>query len=309
MLRIRRPFVTVAGETAPSPGITILGDTIKIRTHDVVLRHLRIRVGADGPTAPKERDGIQIIGAADGSDPSYNILIENCSISWSVDELVSIWGEGNHDIAIRSSFLTEALKHSIHPEGAHSTGLMIDSNTRRVLVQGNLFAHNSYRNPLVAGGAEAMIVNNLVYNPGGHAIHFNAHRKSKGPTRATIIGNVVIAGPSTSNKPRLSAFDGGLPDDSNLFYRDNVSDGTVAFDPAEAIAGSGLPIPFVPEPPVWLPAGRVFPSGRVESRVLRKAGARPLDRDAVDARIVEEVRTRSGAIRDIPSDLRLAPRL
>ena len=48
VLDIREPYLTIAGQTAPSPGITIIRGGIDIRTHDVILRHLRIRTGVDG---------------------------------------------------------------------------------------------------------------------------------------------------------------------------------------------------------------------------------------------------------------------
>ena len=41
-LSIRNPFVTVAGQTAPSPGITIKAGELSIGTHDVLLQHIRI---------------------------------------------------------------------------------------------------------------------------------------------------------------------------------------------------------------------------------------------------------------------------
>jgi hypothetical protein len=62
---------------------------------------------------------------------------------------------------------------------------------------------------------------------------------------------------------------------------------------------------MVSEPPVWLNVVDVVPVAAVPDEVLRSAGARPWDRDAVDARIISEVRMRSGRIRDYPTDSRL----
>lgn len=303
MLRIRHPFVTVAGETAPSPGITLMGDMIKVRTHDVILRHIRVRVGAlPGGTEPLDRDGIQIIG--DEENPSYNILIENCSVAWSIDGVLDTFGEGNHDIAIRDSILAEGLNNSIHPEGEHSTGLRIGPNTRGVLIQRNLLAHNKYRNPLIAGGTDAVIVNNLIYDPGTRGLHFNIHNRTNRPTRASVIGNSLVAGPSTSGKDRLRSFDNDLPADSEIFLRDNVSTGIDAFDLNER-PDSGVN-PFVLQPPIWLPdVVDVLSSTAVLEHVLGNSGARPWDRDEVDSRIVAEVRTGTGQIRDQPTDSRL----
>lgn len=303
-LHIRTPFVTVAGETAPSPGITLMGDMVRIRSHDVVLRHIRIRVGAlPTGTDPQNRDGIAIDGSADGSDPGYNVLIENCSVSWSVDELVQIWGTNNHDIAVRNSILAEGLNNSIHPEGAHSAGLIVGPDTRNVVVQGNLFAHNSNRNPVVHGGAQAMVMNNLIYDPGFAAVHFYPHAGS-GPTLAAVIGNFVIKGPSTG-KSQLYSFSLGLNDGSEILYRDNLAEGVTAFSP-ENIGKTSAAAPLVSEPPLWSPVTDVIPAVDVQNDVLTNAGARPWDRDEVDARIVAEVAAGTGQIRDTPTDPRLA---
>ncbi len=304
-LGISNPFLTVAGETAPSPGITLMGDRVRIRSHDVILRHIRVRVGAL-PTGypPENRDGIIIAGAEDGSDPGYNVLVENCSVSWSIDELVSITGKNSHDIVVRRSILAEALRNSIHPKGAHSMGLMVSQETRNVLIQANLFAHNNGRNPVVHGGAEALVVNNLIYDPGSFGVHFYPHELS-GPTRASIVSNYVMGGPSSPTTKRLHALSAGLNEGSEIFYSDNLSEDVWAFDTSERVAGP-TPNPFVSEPPLWLNVVDILPTKDVPAYVLAEAGARPWDRDEVDARIIGEVRTRSGQIRDTPTDPRLA---
>src|SRR5438094_140542 len=44
-IRVRAPYITIAGQTAPGDGVCIAGATFAIDTHDVVLRHLRFRRG------------------------------------------------------------------------------------------------------------------------------------------------------------------------------------------------------------------------------------------------------------------------
>lgn len=304
-LAINNPFVTVAGETAPSPGITLMADRVRIRTHDVVLRHLRVRVGAlPTGTPPENRDGIAIAGAEDGSDPAYNVLVENCSVSWSIDELVSITGKNSHDIVVRRSILAEALRNSIHPSGPHSMGLMVGEETRNILIQGNLLAHNNVRNPVIHGGSEAMVVNNLIYDPGSAGVHFYPNEGSA-PTRAAIVNNYVIGGPSSPKTKRLHAFGLGLNEGSEINYSNNIADAVWAFDTSERVPGTNAN-PFVPNPPTWLNVVDILPSADVPAYVLAEAGARPWDRDAVDMRIISEVRTRTGQIRDAPTDPRLA---
>jgi hypothetical protein len=74
-LVINDPYITVAGETAPSPGITVMGDKIRILTRDVILRHIRLRVGETGGSKPDNRDGFSIESYPEKKRPAYNILI------------------------------------------------------------------------------------------------------------------------------------------------------------------------------------------------------------------------------------------
>jgi len=81
-LTVYNPFVTVAGETAPAPGITINGAatgsaTVTVNTHDVILRHLRVRNNAGG------REIIQTVG-------DFNIIYDHLSVANGSDGAVDI---------------------------------------------------------------------------------------------------------------------------------------------------------------------------------------------------------------------------
>ena len=311
-LPISSPFVTVDGSSAPSPGITLMGDRVRLRTHDVILRDIRVRVGALLTASdPQSRDGISIDGAEDGSDPAYGILVENCSVSWAIDENMEIWGKNNHDIVVRNCIIAEGLQHSIHPKGGqHSAGIVMSPYITHILIQGNLFASNVYRNPVVSAGSDEVILNNVIYNPSYSGFHIYGrfdHPEVK--ALVTVVGNVLIAGPNT--KPALSIFhEKGLNVGSQIYLKDNIAIGTKSWDETSRPPGwpADAASPFVQTPPVPIPAGvKVLPSNEVEASVLAHAGARPEDRDAVDQRLVSEVTSRTGSIKDAPTDPRLCP--
>jgi hypothetical protein len=301
-LLIEDPSVTVAGETAPAPGITILGDKIRIITHDVVLRHVRVRVGEIGSSKPANRDGISIEGGHRDKSPVARILIEHCSVAWAVDEGLSIWGDDTRDVSVRKTIVAETLRNSVHPKGSHSMGLMVGPGARNVLLQQNLLAHNVWRNPVIHGGASAVVVNNLIYNPRYAALHFYEHDGS-GATQVSAVGNVVIAGPDTRRV--LPALSKGINPGSQIFIDDNVASGTRAFDRSERPFGSVGTNPFVEAPPIWFDDIQVIEAAKVMDTVLEDVGARPWDRDATDKRILEEVRNSTGGIKDRPEDPRL----
>ena len=88
-LSIKKPYLTLAGQTAPSPGITTIRGAIYISTHDVLIQHLRVRPGDAG--RPK-RSGWEPDGISTSGGNAYNIVIDHCSISWAVDENLSASG-------------------------------------------------------------------------------------------------------------------------------------------------------------------------------------------------------------------------
>ena len=302
-LTILNPNVTVAGETAPSPGITILGDKVRVRTSDVILRDIRLRVGELPGSSPADRRGIGIDNGDHGANVS-NILIDHCSVAWGIDEDIDVWGEGIRNVLIRNSIIAETLRHSIHPKGAHSMGMLIGKGVQNVVVEDNFFISNQYRNPVIDAGVSAVVVNNLIYNPGTNAFHIYG-KPDAGPTLVSVVGNLVVAGPDTGKF--LRSFDHGVNPGSAIYFRDNQAIGTMAFSTKE-LAGKEAtdPVPFANKPPIWFDWIKVIPTDQLPESIAANVGARPNDRDATDRRLLKEFAERGGAIRDAPDDPRLA---
>lgn len=305
-LAIREPFVTVAGQTAPSPGITLIKGGLQIATHDVVVRHLRVRPGEAGRAKKSgwEVDGIAAIGAS-------RVLIDHCSATWATDENLSPSGprfEGatpddwrkntSHNITISNCLIAESLSKSTHRKGEHSKGSLLHDNTNAIAVIGNLYASNVERNPLAKGGVHAVIVNNWISNPGRRAIH---HILSEGewkghtplPSRLAIVGNVLEHGPDTPAQMPLFFNHGESP--LELFMEDNL-----AFDAARApvpLVGGKVP-PLLEKRPLW-PDGFVpLAAEKVKAHLAENVGARPWDRDPIDARIIRTALDGTGKIID-----------
>ncbi|MGE0665630.1 MAG: hypothetical protein AB7O49_03630 [Sphingomonadales bacterium] len=296
-LRLREDRTTVAGETAPSPGITLVGAPLRIRARDVIVRHLRIRVGDARPAEnADDRDGITILGSRKGSAPSSNVLIQNCSISWAIDENVSLWFPDIKAVTIRDSIIAEGLNNSLHSKGAHSMGLIVGSGARDVLIQGNLFAHNRWRNPVITAGVTALVLNNVMYDPGDQALHF--YNNANKPAFVTIKGNVVRPGPSSHNAMKMFDERGAVPG-SRIHMSDNDAGGTGALDPRSPERPGLRFDPYVDELPVIPGPGiKAEPASATLKAVLKNAGARPWDRDATDRRIIAEVTAGGGKLRD-----------
>ncbi len=302
-LVIQKPFVTIAGETAPSPGISILGDELEIRTSHVIVRDIRIRVGELPGSNPESRDGISIDPARD-KKPIGNILIDHCSVAWGIDENIGIWGKGVSNVLIRRTILAEALRSSIHPKNRHSMALLVGKGAENIVIERNLFAHNDYRNPLIDAGASAVVVNNVIYNPGKRGFHVY-EKPEAGPTIVSVVGNLLIRGPD--GKKPFPSFDKGVNAGSKIYYKDNQAIDAKAFNPEERAGGKDqkVAVPFVDSPPLWFDWIEVLPTDTLEEAILADVGARPSERDETDQRIISEVIDRSGKVRDTPTDERL----
>ena len=301
-LEIKHPFTTIAGQTAPPPGITLSGAGIVIKTHDVVLEHLRIRIG-DGPgPSPHNRDGISVEGRPDGSREIYNVLIDHCSVSWAIDEGVTFIFPGVLDATIRRSIVAETLSDSSHPKGPHSMGLLVAKGAKRIAVLQNLLAHNMFRNPVIAANASAFVANNLIYDFGLHAIHVYGDPDLTPPLLAAV-GNVGIEGPSNRGQLGLVYVPSSAQAGTGMFLADNIGPlGSHRSDYVRIEPNAPKPL-FLGQAPFW-PAGfEPLPAREVEAALLDNVGAWPADRDSTDQRIINQVRSRSGRIIDSPKDV------
>jgi hypothetical protein len=299
MVSIKSPNLTIAGQTAPSPGITLRGHTLKVDdAGDILIQHIRIRVGDEKAA---DLDGLLIIG-----DNASNIVIDHCSVSWGIDENLDAAVYGAHDVTIRSCLVSEGLKHSVHSEGHHSKGVMI-ARGYNVAVIYTLMAHNDYRNPnwgIAGNGIDttAMVANNVIYNWGKRGAYVNKRVDGDAKKLASIVGNVYITGPDTLKGPIW------IDENSNtkVYLSDNTKNRILPNDPwdiVDAYNGTNPHNTKVLSPPIWPPGFTTMPVNQVENYVLANAGARPADRDAVDKRIVKEVINGTGRIIDSQKDV------
>ena len=148
VITVRHPFLTIAGQTAPGGGIAVKIDgktdigTINIDTHDVIVRHLRVRPGP-AIQGSENGDAITLL------DKAHDVIIDHCSLSWGTDEVINGWYGANH-ITVQHCIISEALHQSVHQKGPHGMGMLFGDKNKRVTIHRNLFAHNNQRNPLLS---------------------------------------------------------------------------------------------------------------------------------------------------------------
>ena len=309
-LRIDQPYLTIAGQTAPSPGITFIRGGFDIVTHDVVIQHIRVRPGEAG--FPKHSghdfDAISTVGG-------HDVIVDHCSLTWATDENLSAsgprftgrtpdeWREGtSRRITFSNNLIAEGLANSTHAKGEHSKGSLIHDNVTDVLIVGNLYAHNWERSPLFKGGARGAVLNNLIYDPGPRALHYNLIAEEWGDQprqvgRMVAIGNVLRAGPSTPDA--LAFMMVGGSGTLEWYAEDNIAVDRIGRPLPQFGRYTTAPVEVVEIARPSLPHGvQLRPATEVQDAVIRNAGARPWDRDAVDARIVANVIEGRGGVID-----------
>ncbi len=203
-LEIKNGNVTIAGQTAPGDGICLKNYTLQVKSSNVIIRYLRFRPGdyVVGIGSSAEPD------AAEGQNQS-NVIIDHCTMSWSIDELSSWYA--NNSFTLQWCMLYESLKNSGHSKGAHGyTGLW---GGNKASFHHNLVAHSDSRNPRIAHPlieernytsftpGVIDVRNNVFYNWGGNSGYGGEGRK------ANFVNNYYKSGPSTSGNRRYQIFE------------------------------------------------------------------------------------------------------
>lgn len=188
-LTINEPFITIAGQTAPGKGVCLRDAVVKVETHDVVMRFIRVRVGPSLNEPFNDQNCLEVTG-----EGSYNVVIDHCTFSWSIDENVGIVS-GAHDCTFSWNIVSEALrqpftKTQIGKDRSHSMGLILGNHPDRCSVHRNLIAHCNSRMPRIQGGTHDF-VNNVVYDWG-----FLTGTFSREPS-VNFVGNYYKSGPSS----------------------------------------------------------------------------------------------------------------
>ncbi|MGG1519351.1 cohesin domain-containing protein [Paenibacillus oryzisoli] len=303
-LDIAYPYVTVAGQTAPSPGIFLKGATIRLMTHDVLLQHLRAAPGdGETPVAPNNRDALAITSPY--GEKAENIVIDHCTFTWSIDEMFETWGPAGN-ITFKQVLAAEPLNDSIHiDEGQtvtapHGFGPVFDNQEDSpITMYGSLFSHVEGRLPY-AMNSDYVQVNNVFYD---RINTFNRLAAQRGvPTRSSLVGNVFKNGPSLADwasEHGVIEISSTFTNGGQVYLEDND---LVGFEEQSQWDLVSNKTPFTQgqliasERPAWNEGLAVKPSGEVFDWVLANAGARPADRLDYEKRIVQNAREGTGRV-------------
>lgn len=318
-LQIKNGDLTIAGQTAPGDGICTQDQEMNIAANNVIIRYMRFRLG-DTNVATIESD------AAGGRDVE-NVILDHCSMSWSIDEVASFYH--NKNFTMQWCIISESMNNSGHSKGAHGYGGIWGGSP--ATFHHNLLANNVSRNPRFDGGMryskgsgtgigkygvdKVDYRNNVIYNWSGNSAYGGENGEYN------MINNYYKAGPATpssKNKRIMQVTKDDVTGASNpasygvgygTFYiagnyiagnptvTANNWNGGVDFDSGITQATAQKTAPFA------FDAITVHTAEQAYAAVLDYAGA-SYKRDAVDTRVTGDVRsgtaTYSGSISKIP---------
>ena len=214
---------TIAGQTAPYPGITLRYYTIYFgKCDNVVVRFIRFRRS-------------QVKDVNDGADATWGrkhnqIMLDHCSFSWSIDEVASFYD--NNNFTMQWCTVAESLTNPGHSKGAHGYGGIWGG--KLASFHHNLIAHVTNRAPRFNGARYQWegYKNNMYYDQyqwenyvQAENVDFrncvmynyqsgNACYGGPGGGYVNIVNNYFKAGPSNSSNKAVTKVTVGAKDNS-----------------------------------------------------------------------------------------------
>jgi len=269
-LQVSQDKLFLAGQTAPSPGVTLVRGDLRVEANDCVVQHIRVRPGDAGNESDWQPDTLRT------GDETSNNVVDHCTATWSVDENMTP-GYDSVDTTFSNCLVAEALNEASHAKGPHAYGLLVGDGATGVALLGNVFAHNVARNPRLKAETESVVVNNVMY-------HFNEAVNLDPSTLSSIVGNAFL---------RADEDDANI-EGGKAFVEGNYTDGGASMTRnTEVYEGR----------PVWPADLTAMDSDGVEENNFTYVGARPADRTEHDQRVVDAIRNNEGDYVDSQEDV------
>ncbi|RXK60050.1 pectate lyase [Lacibacter luteus] len=301
--------ITVAGQTAPGDGICFADQPVSLAGDNIIVRYIRVRMG---DKYQRQKGMVDGSGGDDafGASGRKHIIIDHCSFSWSTDEVCSVY-KGD-STTLQWNIITEPLNYSYHFETGdkdwehHGYGGIWGG--QHLSAHHNLFAHCVSRNPRFNGarlGADAEFVdfrNNLIYNWQGNNVY-----GGEGGTY-NMVNNYYRYGPSTNKNVRFRIVNPSKLDKQP--YGQFYVEGNFVEDAPDVtknnVAGVHIDPKGTEEEKKTVVQTKAFPTDAIPVQsaedaykaILLQVGA-SYKRDTMDARIINNVINRTGAIIDV----------
>ena len=310
--------VTIACQTAPPPGITLMGDGVVFAgtTHNVIVRHCRFRNTDPASYGAAENSScIRVSGTTPGSQGQVqqNFVLDQVSCMWAADEPITFViptlggnrGGNIENISISNSIVAEGDADSKHRESGlipnrytHSMGpsCMSTSTIRtidRCSMTRNFMAHNGRRNGAFWAVNEGELVNNIIYNPNEVAMSPKKRNSTKLDT--VIAGNLVQFGPTSKSNAKVMDTVGNSTAGSRLKISGNYV-GQYRSNNLESYNSPPGNYSTAAQTRQKTPTLDILEISKEGSDHLRCVGASRPTRDSHDARVINEFHQQTGQV-------------
>ena len=330
--------VTIAGQTAPGPGITFMNYKVQITsssgtkpadiTSNIVMRYISSYLG----NATGSDDAVGVLGSTSSTvSNTHDIMVDHVTAAWGDDENLSVTDDASN-VTVSNSFITEPI------ESGHQYGSLIRPRIQAANVSyiGNLYANSKSRNPRPGSYNGATLNfdfrNNVVYNFSDRAGYTGGDGSAVEGVNMNYVGNYIIAGPATptgavantaftadnsGDGVNVKIYQSGNKIDTNgagqtvtgqltgtqgvNAVRDGTDTGWGMFAEINAANQTvALDPAFETSTPFAFPAAKTLDADTAYATVLASAGNTPWARNATDARVVNDVETSTGNLLTAP---------
>lgn len=218
-LRTEHENLTIAGQTAPFPGISLRNYGLDIYASNVIIRYITIRLGGyQINNGGIESDCLRIIHWGETPEPIENIIIDHCSFSWATDENISIRSNSENSDIKNVTFSNLIVGE---PSSESSYNMLVGTRVFNISIFNNFFSTARERSPLIGygdNGESVELINNVIYG-------FESGSISTYGSNVDIIGNIFKG--LKNNNPDFEVVGAGDNGSSNtinegsLFAKDN----------------------------------------------------------------------------------------
>ena len=311
-----KAFITIAGQTAAGDGITVCDQTISLSNcHDMIIRYIRLRLG----DLDKSKGGADVLS----TDDVDHLIMDHVSLSWSIDGTHDLRRGGN--FTLQWSIMGEALNNSIHEKGEHGMLSSYRDLTGNLTLHHNIFTTSRDRHPTLGAGGKTRdnfghIVdfrNNIIYNWGKKTDSGNQGGTTNfGDNMIVAVNNVWRPGPESDLKLQPISIKGNEVNQACGYMSGNLFEGhdewsqnnyaaldferwhnNPGYKYNGTLADWKRSLPNMGENvPETQPAMEAF------GLVLKRSGA-SLKRDAVDSRLIDNIRNRTGKLINSQNDV------
>ena len=315
--------VTIACQTAPPPGITLMGDGIVFSgdTNNVIMRHCRFRNSDPVNEGSAENSScIRATGTSPNAagDIQRNYVMDHVSCMWAADDSVTFalikLGDSKNsnnmkNITLSNSIVAEGDADSLHKESGqiparylHAMGpsCLSSSTTGRQIercsIVRNFIAHNGRRNGLLWAVDEGELINNIVYNPNEVGLSVKQLFLDN-KIDAIISANLIQLGPTSKSTAAAKAID--LLGNNAAGSRLEISGNYLGQYRANSVEPHNDPLyknSNTPQTQQVTPSLNILDISREDSDHLRCVGASRPRRDSHDNRVIEEFHQQSGQV-------------